>query len=146
MAYRIAADLILLTHVLFVAFVVLGLLLILAGRPLGWAWVRNPWFRLAHLAGIGVVVLQAWLGIICPLTTWEGALREKAGDAVYSGAFVAHWLEELLYYQAPPWVFTVAYTVFGGLVGLSWYWVRPRPFRSGAAGSNLGAAVSSRDP
>ena len=139
MAYRVAADLLLLVHTLFVVFVVLGLLLILAGRSLGWSWVRNPWFRLAHLAAIGVVVSQAWLGIVCPLTTWEMALREKAGDALYSGAFVAHWLEELLYYQAPPSVFTVAYTVFAALVVLSWFWVRPRPFgRAGtsAAGRN----------
>ena len=141
MAYRVAADLILLAHSLFVAFVVLGLLLILAGKPLGWSWVRNPWFRAAHLAGIGIVVLQAWLGIVCPLTTWEMALRAKAGDAVYSGAFVAHWLETVLYYQAPPWVFTVAYTAFGALVVLSWIWVRPRPFgRAGTSGSARDAA------
>jgi hypothetical protein len=93
-----------------------------------WAWVRNPWFRAAHLLAIGIVVSQAWLGIVCPLTTWENALREKAGETVYSGSFVAHWLEALLYYQAPPWVFVVAYTVFGGLVLISWFWVRPRPF------------------
>jgi len=125
----IAADLILLVHTLFVAFVVLGLLLILAGKPLGWSWVRNPWFRAMHLAGIAVVVLQAWLGIVCPLTIWEMALRQKAGAAAYSGSFVAHWLEELLYFQAPAWVFAVAYTVFGALVVAGWIWVRPRPFR-----------------
>lgn len=138
-AYLVAADLLLLVHALFVALVVFGLLLILAGRPLGWSWVRNPWLRAAHLAGIGIVVLQSWLGIVCPLTTWEMALRAKAGDAVYSGSFVAHWLEELLYYQAPPWVFTLAYTGFGALVVLSWIWVRPRPF----VGS--GASAGPRD-
>jgi hypothetical protein len=135
----VAADLLLLVHTLFVAFVVLGLLLILAGKPLGWSWVRNPWLRAAHLAGIAIVVLQAWLGIVCPLTTWEMALRAKAGDAVYAGSFVAHWLEALLYYQAPPWVFTAAYTIFGALVVLSWVWVRPRPFRrnTSAAAHNV---------
>ncbi|NNE35497.1 MAG: DUF2784 family protein, partial [Rhodothermales bacterium] len=66
-------------HVLFVAFVIFGLVLILAGKLRAWSWVRNPWFRLAHLAGIAVVVLQSWLGAICPLTKWEVALREKAG-------------------------------------------------------------------
>jgi hypothetical protein len=128
LAYLVAADLVLLVHALFVAFVVVGLVLILAGKPLGWSWVRNPWFRAAHLAAIAVVVLQAWLGIVCPLTTWEMALRAKGGDAVYAGAFVAHWLDALLYYQAPPWVFAVAYTLFGALVVLSWFRVRPRPF------------------
>ena len=130
LTYLLAADAILLVHALFVMFVVIGLLLILAGKPLGWSWVRNPWFRAAHLAAIGVVILQSWLGVICPLTSWEMALRAKAGDAVYSGSFIAHWLEAVLYYRAPAWVFTLVYTAFGALVLVSWFWVRPRPFGS----------------
>ena len=127
--YLLAADAILLLHVLFVAFVISGLLLISAGYFRGWAWVRNPWFRLAHILAIGVVVLQAWLGRICPLTIWEMALRKKAGDATYEGSFIGHWLQSLLYYDAPAWVFTVAYTGFGLLVVATWILVRPRPFR-----------------
>ena len=130
MPYLLAADAILFTHALFVAFVILGLLAILAGKLLSWSWVRNPWFRLAHLVAIGVVVLQSWLDAICPLTTWEMALRERAGDAAYSGTFVSYWLEALLYYRAPEWVFTVCYTVFGVLVVASWCWVRPHPFNT----------------
>ena len=126
--FRFAADALLLLHVAFVLFVVCGLVLIIAGGIRGWAWVRNPWFRVAHVAAIGVVVLQAWWGRICPLTVWEMALRERAGDAVYRGAFVAHWLDSLLYYRAPPWVFAVIYTLFAVLVAVSWYRIRPRPF------------------
>jgi hypothetical protein len=126
--HLIAADLVLATHALFVAFVVLGLALILAGGLLRWSWVRNPWFRALHLAAIGIVVLQAWFGIICPLTTWEMALRGKAGDSVYAGSFIAYWLESILYFEAPPWVFTLAYTVFGTLVAIAWLLVRPRRF------------------
>ena len=124
----LAADLLLFGHVLFVAFVVVGLALILIGKPLHWGWVRNPWFRIAHLTAIGIVALQSWVGIICPLTTWEMTLREHAGDSTYSGSFIAHWLESLLYFQAPAWVFTVCYTVFAAIVVVSWFWVRPRPF------------------
>ena len=126
--YLLAADVLLFTHVLFVAFVTFGLLFIFAGKLFSWPWVRNPWFRLAHLIAIGVVVLQSWLGVICPLTTWEMALREKAGDAVYAGTFVSHWLETVLYYSAPAWIFILCYTVFGLLVLVSWFWVRPNPF------------------
>lgn len=126
----LAADALLFLHTLFVVFVVFGLLSIFAGKTFSWAWVRNPWFRFAHLAAIGVVVLQSWLGVICPLTRWEMALRAKAGDSVYPGSFMAHWLEMLLYYQAPEWVFVVGYTLFGALVAASWYWVRPRAFRA----------------
>ena len=129
--YLIAADAILLIHTLFVAFVMFGLALILIGNSLSWAWVRNPWFRYAHLAAIGLVVLQSWLGVVCPLTTWEMALREKAGEAVYSGMFVAHWLESILYYRAPEWIFAVTYTLFGASVAAAWYWVRPRSFVKG---------------
>ncbi|WP_168016868.1 DUF2784 domain-containing protein [Halomonas salinarum] len=125
--YSLAADAILVVHAAFVVFVILGLALTLAGKPLGWQWVRNPWFRLAHLVAIGFVVLQAWLGALCPLTVWEMALRERAGDVVYSGSFVAYWLHQLLFYQAPAWAFVIVYTLFGGLVALSWLWVRPRP-------------------
>lgn len=126
--YLVAADVLLFSHVLFVAFVLVGLILIPVGRFLSWSWVRNPWFRSAHLTGIGVVVLQSWLGVTCPLTLWEMELRSKAGDAVYAGSFISHWLEELLYFQAPEWIFVVCYTTFGLLVLLSWCWVRPFPF------------------
>ena len=128
MPYLLLADTLLVLHVLFVAFVVLGLLLIIAGRLLSWSWVMNPWLRLTHLAAIVVVVVQSCFGVICPLTTREMALRAEAGDATYRGSFIAHWLQKILYYQAPEWVFAVAYTVFGLLVIATWYWVRPRPF------------------
>lgn len=127
--YSILADAVLLTHVLFVAFVVFGLALILIGGWRGWLWVRNSWFRLGHLIGIGIVVLQSWLGVICPLTTLEMWLRSKAGDVVYQGSFIEYWLQALLYYDAPAWVFVLGYSLFGLLVIISWLAVRPRRFR-----------------
>ncbi len=126
--YIIAADLILVAHALVAGFIVFSLIFIWFGNVRGWAWVRNPWFRYTHLAANGVVVLQAWLGAICPLTTWEMALREKGGEATYSGSFIAHWLDSILYYQAPEWVFVVCYSLFGLLVAATWWWVRPRQF------------------
>ena len=125
MAYRLAADLVLATHVAFVLFVVAGLVAILVGKLVGWDWVRSRRFRLLHLAAIGVVVAQAWAGVICPLTTIEMKLRAAAGDATYPGSFIAHWMETLLYYEAPDWVFTAVYSAFGALVVVSWFWVRP---------------------
>jgi len=123
--YLVAADALLVSHALFVCFVVIGLLLIFVGKWLGWRWVRHPGFRIVHLLAIAIVVLQSWLGMICPLTAWEMNLRATAGDAVYAGSFVSHWLERLLYYHAPEWVFVVVYTLFGALVVASWRWVRP---------------------
>jgi hypothetical protein len=125
MPYLLAADAVLLLHVLFVVFVVVGLILILVGKVLSWSWVRNWWFRVAHLAAICIVVLQSWLGVICPLTKLEMLLRSKSGDATYTGSFVSHWLEAILYYRAPAWVFAASYTAFAAIVVLSWVWVRP---------------------
>lgn len=119
------ADALLIIHVLFVVFVVFGLFAIYLGYYLGWLWVRNRIFRIVHLIAIGIVVVQSWIGVICPLTVWEMALREKAGAEVYTGSFIQHWLQDLLYYSAPEWVFVVLYTGFGGLVLLSWFLVRP---------------------
>lgn len=128
--FLFAADVTLLLHVLFVAFVVVGLVLIVVGKYRAWSWVRNRGFRFLHLLAICTVVVQAWLGVVCPLTTLEMWLRGKAGDAVYSGSFIAHWLENLLYYQAPAWVFIACYTLFGLLVVYTWAWVRPHPVAS----------------
>lgn len=119
------ADAILIVHVLFVLFVVFGLVAVYLGYFLKWRWVRNRVFRILHLMAIGIVAVQSWLGVICPLTVWEMALRAEAGADSYSGSFIQHWLQSLLYYQAPEWVFITVYTGFGGLVLLSWFVVRP---------------------
>ena len=118
--YALLADTVLLLHFGFVIFVMLGLALVIAGGWRGWSWIRNGWFRLAHLGAIAVVMSQAWLGEICPLTTLEMWLRRRAGQPGYEGSFIQHWVSELLYYSAPPWVFVVAYTGFALLVLAAW--------------------------
>ena len=128
MLYLLAADALLILHLLVAAFIVIGLLLIILGKFRGWSWVRNPWFRLTHVAAISVVTIETWLEVICPLTIWENTLRSHAGDTAYSGSFISHLLETILYYRAPPWIFTICYTLFGVIVVASWIWVRPRPF------------------
>lgn len=133
----LAADAILVLHSLFVAFVVIGQLLVLIGHARGWSWIRNPWFRMLHLAAIAVVVVQTWAGASCPLTSWEMALRARAGESVYAGDFIAHWLHSVLYYELPPQAFLISYTLFGLLVAASWWLVPPRGFsiRGGQPGS-----------
>lgn len=126
--YGLLADIVLFLHVFIVVFVVFGLFAILLGRLLDWGWVRNPIMRVLHLVCIGVVVVQAWAGVVCPLTTLEMWLRKLAGQETYDGSFITHWLSAILYYDLPAWVFTVAYTLFALLVLFSWYWVKPRPF------------------
>jgi len=62
---------------------------------------------------------------VCPLTTLEMALRLRAGSGVYEGSFIQHWLQRLLYYEAPGWVFALAYTLFGLLVVIAWWYFPP---------------------
>lgn len=119
------ADLILVVHLFFITFVIVGQGCIVVGGFLRWAWVRRFGFRVAHLVAIGIVALQAWLGVMCPLTVWENTLRREAGQDAYGESLIAHWVGELIYYDAPAWVFTMAYTVFGLLVLASWFLVKP---------------------
>ncbi len=119
--HSLLADTILVVHFLFVVFVVFGLMLILLGLLARWSWVHNRIFRIMHLAAIGVVVLQAWLGQLCPLTVWENELRRLAGQSGYEETFVEHWLHKVLFFEAEPWVFTMIYTGFGVLVVLVWF-------------------------
>lgn len=114
--FRLAADAIVTIHVAYVAFVVLGLAAFWWGIARRRPWARNPLLRYLHLTMILIVVAEAWAGITCPLTTWEQWLRDRSGDSSYQGDFIATCLHDLLFIDAPPWVFTLAYTLFGLLV------------------------------
>ena len=130
--YRLAADAVLVIHVAFVAFVILGLVITLVGglverfrrRPV--RLIHHRLFRGLHLLAIGVVVGQAWLGIVCPLTTWERQLRIAGGQQAYDETFMSYWLGRLLFFEAEAWVFIAAYSAFGLLVLLSLWWVPVR--------------------
>ena len=119
--YGLLADTLLVIHFAFVVFVVFSFVLILIGLLARWSWIHNRKFRITHLAAIGFVVVQTWFGQLCPLTVWESELRHQAGQSGYAQTFIEHWLHEVLFYQAEPWVFTTIYTCFGALVVLVWF-------------------------
>jgi polyferredoxin len=120
------ADALLALHVGVVLFVVGLLPLVLVGGARGWVWVRHFRLRLIHVLLMAFIAGQAWLGQLCPLTVWEQNLRRIAGEASYRESFIEHWLSRLLYWEAPWWVFVAAYTGFAVLLGVAWWWVRPR--------------------
>ena len=124
------ADLVLLVHAAVVAFVVIGQALFIAGGLRGWSWVRNLWVRGTHLVTIAVVVAQAWLGRLCPLTLWEHGLRRAAGEPSHEQGFVEYWVGNLLFYDLPWWLFIGGYTVFAVVVAWTWWWLPPRLERS----------------
>jgi polyferredoxin len=124
--YQLLAESVLAVHVAIVAFVVFGLVLIVLGNARHWRWVNVPWFRVTHVFAIAVVVAEAWAGATCPLTTFEGWLRTQAGGATYRAGFIEHWLQHVLYYDAPSWAFLLGYTLFGLLVLFTWWYFPPR--------------------
>lgn len=87
MAYHILADLVVGLHALFVAFVLVGGLLVLR-----WSWVA-----VLHLPAAIWGALIEFKGWICPLTPLENSLRAAAGEAGYQGGFIEHYLLPVLY-------------------------------------------------
>lgn len=128
--WQLLADAVLTLHFAVVAFVVGGALLVLLGHYRGWRWVRGWWFRLTHLGAIAFVVVQAWWGASCPLTVLEHWLRRQAHSTGYDRSFIEYWVQRLLYYEAPAWVFVLVYSLFG--LGVLWLWWRVPPRRGSA--------------
>jgi hypothetical protein len=115
------ADAIVVVHLLIVLFVVTGVPLVYLGAARRWAWVRSRRWRLLHLAAIAVIAAESLVGIDCPLTVWEDRLR---GEQISTG-FIERWIDRILFYDAPTWVFTVAYVAFAALVVITWIAVPP---------------------
>ena len=84
---RAAADLRVVVHGAFVAFVVLGGLLVVR-------WPRLAW---VHVPAVIWGAFVEFSGLICPLTPLENELRERSGLMTYQGDFVQHYLVPLLY-------------------------------------------------
>lgn len=117
------ADLMVTIHVSYIAFVIVGQLLILVCLAFRWGWIRNLWFRLAHLFAIAVVVFESTLHITCPLSTWEADYRAKAGqpfplsDAPTPiGSCWGRFLDSIVFYDASDDVFFYCYVAFALIV------------------------------
>ncbi len=117
-----AALSILLVHVAIIAFNVAGCIVIPLGAWRGWRWVREFWWRLAHLLTLAVVAGQALIGRACFLTIWQGDLA----GATHVQPLIARWVNHLIYWPLPLWVFATAYVVVFVYVVVLWFGVRPR--------------------
>jgi hypothetical protein len=85
--YRALADLVLVAHLAFVLFVVLGGLLV----------IRWRWVAFFHIPAAVWGVLIEYCGWICPLTPLENSLRRSGGEAGYAGGFIQHYIQPVLY-------------------------------------------------
>lgn len=120
--WALLADFLLIIHIGIVFFIVGGLLLIWLGAIFKWRFVRNRVFRYLHLGLMGIVLLETVVGMICPLTEWEAALRERAGQQAYGGdTFMQYWLQQLLYWDWSPMTFMAVYAlVFAAILIALW--------------------------
>ena len=124
------ADVILFVHVLIALYNALGLPVIWIGALCRWSFVRNPWFRYSHAGLMGFVLVEALLGMLCPLTVWEGRLRQAAGRrGPGEEGFIAYWLDRILYHDFEPETFMVAYGLFYAAILATLFIVPVRPIR-----------------
>lgn len=124
--FAMLADAILVIHFIIVLFIAGGLPLIYLGAALDWSWVRDWRWRTLHLASIVFVAAQSLLGIACPLTLWEDALRGRRPSA----GFIERWIDRIMFYDLPAWVFILVYTGFALLVAVTWVTVPPTGARA----------------
>ena len=116
-----AATIVFATHLAVIAFNVAGCVLIPLGGWRGWRWVREFWWRLVHLLSFAVVALQATLGRACFLTIWQ----EDISGAPHAQPLIAGWIDRLVYWPLPLWVFALIYVATFVYVVALWVWVRP---------------------
>lgn len=101
--YEILADTVIVTHFLFIAFVVAGGLLV-------WRCTRLAW---VHLPAAAWGITVEFTGWICPLTPLENHLRSLGGGTSYSGGFVEQYLIPVIY---PANLTSHTQYILGGLV------------------------------
>lgn len=116
-----AAEAILAVHLLVIGFNLFGLIAVPLGAWRGWGFVRIRWWRVLHLGSMTVVALQAVLGRACFLTDWQAALegRDEAEPLLVS------WVNGLVYWPLPLWVFAAAYVMLFVYVLALWRFVPP---------------------
>lgn len=87
MLARVLADVVLLVHAAFVAFVVVGALLVLG-------WPRLVWVHVPCAVWGALIEFGGW---VCPLTPLENVLRRRGGEAGYRGGFIEHYVTATIY-------------------------------------------------
>jgi hypothetical protein len=131
MAYRFLADVVLVLHLGFVLFVVLGALLV-------FRWPRLKWLHLPAAVWGAVIELAGWY---CPLTPLENELRRLGGQRGYSGGFIERYVTALLYPGELPRMVHVALGLLVIAINAAIYW---RLFRQSRKGS--GTPTEKRRP
>ncbi len=138
MLYRLLADLVVVVHLAFIVFVAVGALL---------AW-RRPWLVLLHAPSVVWALAGATVGVACPLTPLEKALRRLAGQEGYGGGFVDHYIEGVVYPESlTPLIRALAVlAVVVGYARLRALRLSPRPRRQPTSVAGPGCAPPAPAP
>jgi hypothetical protein len=129
MWYRLAADLLVISHLAWILFMLWGFTLTVRAlwRP---AFFERWLFRTIHLIGIGYVAALGLLGEYCPLTVWEYELRVRGGMAAGEpGSFIARAVEALVYWDVPSWLITIPTVAIAAFTLIMFVVRPPRKFR-----------------
>ena len=95
MLYGLAADATVFLHLAFIGFVIFGAFLV----------QKHPRWKYLHWASLCYGLLVELFNWYCPLTLLEQYLRAGWGRGAYERSFVAHYLDPLMYWDVPRWVF-----------------------------------------
>jgi hypothetical protein len=99
MFYRVLADIVVLTHFLWIVFLIFGAFL----------GVRNRAIRIVHISGLVFAVIVELFDWYCPLTYLEVWLKSRSEPvAAYTGSFIVHYLEEIIYIETPRYLVIIA--------------------------------------
>lgn len=124
MTSKIAADCLVVVHLLWICFMLLGCLVGVVGL---WKrqWLDWMWFRTLHLIGIAFVAVLIAINQPCPLTTWESSLRQQHDPlTAYPGSFIVHYLERVVYPDVDPVIISIP-TIILALMTVGLYFWRP---------------------
>src|SRR6516165_5481023 len=117
------AAAVLAAHLAIILFNLFGLVAVPIGAVCGWRFVHIRWWRVLHVASLAVVALQATLGRACILTLWQARLEGAKPPA----PLIMRWVEGLIYWPLPLWVFSALYILVFGYALLLLRLVPPRP-------------------
>jgi hypothetical protein len=120
------ADLIAAAHIGYFIYVVGGSAAIIVGFTQGKEWIRNPWFRLSHLAAVYIVVFENTFNIACPLNTAEWQLRSTSQSAIEATSGVGGILDILLFHTIPGHVLNLIFNSLAILLLVALVLVPPR--------------------
>ncbi|MEW6214461.1 MAG: DUF2784 domain-containing protein [Nitrospirota bacterium] len=116
MFYRLAADFVVLIHFLWIVFLIFGVFIGKNYRAV----------KIFHIAGLGFAITMQIFGWYCPLTHLEIWLRQKHDPSLsYSGSFIIHYIEKLIYIELSPWIIFVL-TLFLVSISAYLYYVRSK--------------------